>query len=78
MNICKRDTQGKAVTGARVEAIHQDGMRRQFSVTNGAGVYYLEGLPQGEYQLLVNGKSAGSLTLEPDSEAFQELNIKQP
>jgi len=73
-----KDTQGKAVAGARVEAIHQNGVKRRFSVTNGAGVYYLEGLSQGEYQLLVNGKSAGNLTLEPNSEAFQELNIKKP
>ncbi|MBR8838204.1 MAG: carboxypeptidase regulatory-like domain-containing protein [Stigonema ocellatum SAG 48.90 = DSM 106950] len=71
------DAQGNAVAGARVEAVEHSGKRR-FSVTNGAGVYYLEGLQQGNYTLQVNGKSAGSLKLEESSKPLQELNIKQP
>lgn len=72
------DTQGQAIAGARVEAIQPDRGTRRFSVTNGAGVYYLESLPQGKYTLQINGKSAGSLKLEESSEAFQELNLQQP
>ncbi|MEH2233743.1 MAG: carboxypeptidase-like regulatory domain-containing protein [Nostoc sp.] len=72
------DAQGQAIAGARVEAIQPDRGTRRFSVTNGAGVYYLEGLPQGKYTLQINGKSAGSLKLEESSEAFQELNLQQP
>ncbi len=72
------DTQGQAIAGARVEAIQPDRGTRHFSVTNGAGVYYLEGLPQGKYALKINGKSAGSMKLEESSEAFQELNLQQP
>ncbi|MBC1220013.1 carboxypeptidase regulatory-like domain-containing protein [Nostoc sp. UCD121] len=72
------DTQGQAIAGARVEAIQPDQTTRCFSVTNGAGVYYLEGLSQGKYTLQINGKSAGTLKLEESSEAFQELNLQQP
>lgn len=72
------DAQGKAIAGGRVEAIRPDQGTRRFSVTNGAGVYYLEGLPQGKYTLQINGKSAGSLKLEESSEPFQELNLQQP
>ncbi|MBD2522162.1 carboxypeptidase regulatory-like domain-containing protein [Nostoc sp. FACHB-133] len=72
------DTQGQAIAGARVEAIQPDQTTRRFSVTNGSGVYYLEGLSQGKYTLQINGKSAGSLKLEESSEPFQELNLQQP
>ena len=58
------DSQGNAIAGARVEAIQSNSVKNRFSVTNGAGVYYLEGLQQGEYQLQINGKSTGSLKLE--------------
>ncbi|RCJ28297.1 hypothetical protein A6S26_12255 [Nostoc sp. ATCC 43529] len=71
------DAQGQAIAGARVEAIQSDQGTRRFSVTNGAGVYYLESLPQGQYTLQINGKSAGSLKLEESSEPFQELNLQQ-
>ncbi len=67
-----------AIAGARVEAMSTVGGKRRFSVTNGAGVYYLEGLQQGNYLLQVNGKPAGNLSLEASSTAFQELNFKQP
>ncbi len=70
------DSQGNGVAGARVEAIDATGKRR-FSVTNSAGVYYLEGLQQGEYELQINGKSTGNLKLEKSSEAFQEFNLQQ-
>ncbi|GJD21096.1 hypothetical protein RIVM261_060520 [Rivularia sp. IAM M-261] len=71
------DEKGNAVAGIRVEAIQSNG-KRKFSVTNGAGVYYLEGLQQGEYQMQINGKSIASFKLEESSEAFQEFNLKQP
>ncbi|WP_414623112.1 carboxypeptidase-like regulatory domain-containing protein [Calothrix sp. CCY 0018] len=68
------DSTGEAVAGTRVEAIGKD--IRKFSVTNGAGVYYLEGLQEGEYELQINGKSAGELKLQESDEAFGELNLK--
>lgn len=68
------DSTGEAVAGTRVEAIGKD--IRKFSVTNGAGVYYLEGLQEGEYELQINGKSVGELKIEESDEAFKELNLK--
>ncbi len=68
------DSEGKAVAGTRVEAISKG--TRKFSVTNGAGVYYLEGLQEGEYELQINGKPAGELKLKESDEAFGELNLR--
>ncbi|WP_414529942.1 carboxypeptidase regulatory-like domain-containing protein [Nodularia chucula] len=43
------NAEGNALAGARVEAVStEDTSQRRFSVTNTAGVYYLEGLTQGE------------------------------
>ncbi len=67
------DSTGEAVAGTRVEAI---GSTRKFSVTNGAGVYYLEGLQEGEYELQINGKPVGELKLKESDEAFGELNLR--
>lgn len=74
------DDRGNPVAGARVEAIGQDTGQRRFSVTNGAGVYFLERLLQGTFDLQVNGEPAqpATITLDADSEAFQELNLVQP
>ena len=71
------DEAGKAVAGARVEAIATDDpSKRKFSVTNGAGVYYLERLQQGEYKLLINDQLIDTLKIEKSSEPFQELNLE--
>jgi hypothetical protein len=71
------DPQGNALAGVRVEAMQSGTSKRRFSVTNTAGVYYLEGLQQGEYTLLVNGKSTQNIKLDTSSEAYQELHLKQ-
>ncbi|RUT06031.1 hypothetical protein DSM106972_032370 [Dulcicalothrix desertica PCC 7102] len=73
------DTQGKALSGVRVEAVSADNKVRLFSVTNTAGVYYLERLQQGNYKLLVNDKTVGSkvITLDENSKSFAELNIQE-
>ncbi len=72
------DAEGKALAGARVEAISTGTGKRSFSVTNTAGVYYLEGLQQGEYTLLVNGKSIQMIQLDTNSPPYQEMQIQQP
>jgi hypothetical protein len=70
---------GEPINGARVEAVTSDGKKRLFSVTNGAGVYYLERLQQGAYNLLINGKAVNGMNLELDSssEGLKELNLQQ-
>jgi hypothetical protein len=73
------DGGGKPVNGARVEAVPTDGGPSVFSITNSAGVFYLEGLEQGSYTLQINGQPAQPEKLEIDesSEPFQELNLKK-
>ncbi|WP_228060315.1 carboxypeptidase-like regulatory domain-containing protein [Coleofasciculus sp. LEGE 07092] len=73
------DTEGNPVAGARVEAISADGEQRLFSVTNSAGVYYLERLSQGMFTLQINGEPAQpeTIRLDESSEPFQELNLRE-
>ncbi len=73
------DAAGKVAVGARVEAVPADSSQRILSITNGAGVFYLEKLQQGSYTLLVNGQPAQPNTLEinQSSQPFQELNLQQ-
>ncbi|HLO87400.1 MAG TPA: carboxypeptidase-like regulatory domain-containing protein [Nostocaceae cyanobacterium] len=71
------DAKGNSIAGARVEAIDKDQGIRRFSVTNGAGVYYLEGLIQGNYNIEINSKPVSNLKLDSSSEPFQELNLQQ-
>jgi Carboxypeptidase regulatory-like domain len=71
------DGKGQPVAGARVEAIAQNPNQRKLSITNEAGVYYLEGLAQGNYTLQINGiPTRNSLNLDGASEPLQELNLK--
>ena len=71
------DENGLAVPGARVEAVSVSGHRRM-SVTNGAGVYYLEQLMPDTYNLVVNGVILEDepLLLEGEDEAFHQKEIR--
>ncbi|MBD2486575.1 carboxypeptidase-like regulatory domain-containing protein [Aulosira sp. FACHB-615] len=73
------DESGTPIAGARVEAIAPQTQQRRFSVTNDAGVYYLERLPQGTYHIKINEQVAkpDKLILNESSQHFQELNLKQ-
>lgn len=68
---------GQPIAGARIEAISTE-QGRFFSITNGAGVYYLERLQPGNYTIRINGKLGQPETLKIDesSEPVQELNLK--
>ena len=48
------------------------------SITNSAGVYFLEGLTQNTYHLKLNGQSVDVPPVEiaPDSESLQEINLQ--
>ena len=74
-----KDAEGKPIVGARVEAI--DNTKSSFaSITNSSGVFYLEQLRQGTYELKVNNKSVepNRMTINSDSPTLQELNLKLP
>jgi Carboxypeptidase regulatory-like domain len=72
------DANGKPVAGVRVEAIQKESGLRRVSVTNSAGVYYLQGLSQGFYTIEVAGKeyASNSMLLEQSSESFKEVNLQ--
>ncbi|MDY6781013.1 MAG: carboxypeptidase-like regulatory domain-containing protein [Cyanobacteriota bacterium] len=72
------DEEGNAVNGAKVEAISVGGDRRVFSITNNAGVFYLENLQQGSYNLLIDDLPAipKTLILDESSKPFQEINLE--
>ncbi|MGB3297745.1 MAG: carboxypeptidase-like regulatory domain-containing protein [Phormidesmis sp.] len=67
-----------ALAGQRVEAIETSSDRRQSSVTNAAGVFYLEGLSAGDYRFEIGGKSAENeiITLDRTAEESQETNFR--
>ncbi|MEA5593894.1 carboxypeptidase-like regulatory domain-containing protein [Rivularia sp. UHCC 0363] len=71
-----KDKQGNALAGATVEAISQTG-KKYFSITNSAGVYYLENLMQGDYNLQINGQtlSQNIIKLNSTSQSWKKLNI---
>jgi len=73
------DAEGNPVIGGRIEAVSATG-ERVFSVTNDAGVFYLEGLRLQTYTLEINGEPAqpGVLELNAESGPFQELNLIRP
>ncbi|WP_071190934.1 carboxypeptidase regulatory-like domain-containing protein [Trichormus sp. NMC-1] len=74
------DSQGKPIAGAKVEAINPNNKSSTISITNSAGIFYLEQLPLGTYQLTVNGKPAepNTVTINPDNPTLKELNLKLP
>ncbi|BDA68870.1 hypothetical protein CAL7716_030360 [Calothrix sp. PCC 7716] len=72
------DKQGKAISGARVEAINLQSGQRYLSITNSAGVYYLEYLPQGNFELRIDGQLSQpqTVTFNSTSENMQKLNLQ--
>jgi hypothetical protein len=69
---------GKPINGAKIEAVKANSDERVFSLTNEAGVFYLERLRQGTYTITINGKPAQpvSIKLDKSSEPFQEVNFQ--
>ncbi|MDB9495042.1 carboxypeptidase-like regulatory domain-containing protein [Spirulina major CS-329] len=70
---------GEPVAGARVEAVNADDEVISFSITNSAGVYYLEQLRLGRYQIKINGQTTSgpnSILFDPESDTLEELNLQ--
>ena len=70
---------GKPMIGANIEFVSRSNPKKRFtSITNNAGIYYLEDLTVDIYQLFINGNSAQPSTLDinSDSKSFLELNIQ--
>jgi Carboxypeptidase regulatory-like domain len=74
------DAKGNPIAGAKVEAISTNNPQlRLFSVTNTAGIYYLERLRQETYNLFINDKSVNGtqVKLDNSSSSNYEFNIQQ-
>ena len=71
---------GKPMGGARVEVINLESKKSKFTITNAAGVYYLDSLPHGKYEIRVNGQAIHNqpLILTEQSKSMQELNFQMP
>ncbi|MEB3311672.1 MAG: carboxypeptidase-like regulatory domain-containing protein [Snowella sp.] len=72
------NAQGKPIVGARVEAISVKNYPKVISITDEQGVFYLENLRQGTYEVLAQGKETQpkSLELTQESPALSELTLK--
>lgn len=68
------------IGGARVVAIPKGNGESRFSITNQAGVYFLEQLQQGTYQLKANGQSLQPSTVEikASSPSLKQLDLVLP
>ena len=74
------DSTGNPIAGAKVEAINPNTKSSVISITNSAGIFYLEQLPLATYQLKVNDKPAepNIITITSDDQTLKELNLKLP
>lgn len=71
------DDEGRGVAGQRVEAVNVGSAQRQLSVTNAAGIFYLEGLREGDYRFEIDSVLVeGSLNLKNTTEGVQEVNFQ--
>ena len=65
--------------GATIEAIATGNSKKKvISVTNGSGIFYLEGLQRGNYELFINGKPAqlSTIAIDESTEPFSEINLQ--
>ncbi|MBD2019688.1 carboxypeptidase regulatory-like domain-containing protein, partial [Leptolyngbya sp. FACHB-36] len=73
------DRSGQPMGGAKVEAVPTGTGKKVLSVTNGAGVFFLEGLAQGSYNLLIDNQPTQPdiLRINAKSESLQEVTLQQ-
>jgi hypothetical protein len=73
------DAQGKVVGGAKIEAIATDKGSKTFAVSNAAGVFFIDNLHQGKYQLLLDGQATHSelVEIKSDSKSMIEVTLKK-
>ncbi len=74
-----QDSQGTPVIGAKVEAVSINKSKKALVITNSAGIFFLENLSLGTYQLFVDGQLAqpNSVEIRQDSESTQEVTLQK-
>ena len=73
------DIQGKPVAGAKVEAVTAEKSSKGFAISNGAGVFFIDNLHQGKYQLLLDGQTTQTelVEIKSDSKTMLEVTLKK-
>lgn len=73
------DAQGNPVGGAKVEAVPVDKGNKSFAISNGAGVFFVDNLHQGKYQLMLDNQAAHSeiIEIKSDSKTMMEVTLKK-
>ena len=71
---------GQPANGVKIEAFNLMSKKSKLSLTNAAGVYYLEGLAQGDYEIRIDGKNINTKQIKftPESESLKEMNFQIP
>ena len=74
------DENQNPIGGARVVAIPEGEGSRRFSITNQGGVFFLERLQQGQYQLQVRDRPVkpSKITIDSNTPSFQQQNLILP
>lgn len=83
-----KNSAGEPIIGGRVEAISLINGEKYTSVTNDGGIYYLEGLEQGEYRISVSGLATKiadctstcdeKIRITPTTNPVREVNLLVP
>jgi Carboxypeptidase regulatory-like domain len=83
-----KNSTGEPIVGGRVEAVAIANGEKYTSVTNDSGIYYLEGLEQGEYRINVSGLAPKDVScksscddrirITPQTNPVMELNLVLP
>ncbi|MDP3007844.1 MAG: carboxypeptidase-like regulatory domain-containing protein [Methylococcales bacterium] len=73
------DAQGNPVDGVKVDAVLSEKGNKGSAISNGAGVFFIDSLHQGKYQLIPDGQAAHSETVEikSDSKTMLEVTLKK-
>ena len=72
------DAKGNPVGGAKVEANPVEKGNKSFAVSNGAGVFFVDNLHQGNYQLLLDGQMQSErVDIKSDSKTMIEVTLKK-
>ena len=59
------DSQGAAVSGAALQVVEQDNLRKRETKTDEAGAYSVPNLPPGDYQVLVQAEGFDNYSSDP-------------
>ena len=71
---------GQPANGVKIEALNRVSKKSKLNITNAGGVYYLEGLTEGDYEIRIDGKiiTDQDVKFTSESEPLKEVNFQIP